>query len=62
MEDLSEKIAFQTVEEIRNLQERKLQELVKYVYHNSKYYRQIFDNRSITPEDITCSLPTHQLK
>lgn len=40
------------VEALRELQEKKLKELVHYVYENSPFYRKRFDEHGVKPEDI----------
>lgn len=41
-----------TKEEIRELQQKKLQSLLKYAYKNSAYYRKTFEKAGITEENI----------
>ncbi len=37
------------------LQDERLRRLVRYAYKNVPYYRHIFDERSLKPDDIVCS-------
>lgn len=39
-------------EQLQSYQLKKLQQLVKYSYHNVPYYHRIFDNNGIKPDDI----------
>ncbi len=39
-------------EDMRKLQEERLREQVKHVYENVPYYKQLMDDKGITPEDI----------
>ena len=39
-------------EEIKHLQTKKLSALIDHAYHNVPYYRQVFDNLHLKPEDI----------
>ena len=41
-----------TREKIKNLQNKKLRELLEYAYENSKYYRRTFEEAGITREQI----------
>ena len=41
-----------TEEELLKLQSEKLQKLIKHCYENVPYYRHIFDERHLSPEDI----------
>ena len=43
-----------TQQEVKAWQNERLQALVKHVYEHTKYYRRIFDERGLTPEDIQC--------
>ena len=40
------------VEEIKKIQDQKLVKQVRYVYDNVKYYRDLMDEKGVTPEDI----------
>lgn len=42
-------------EKILELQDQRLRKLVKYAYENVPYYRRIFDERGLKPEDIKTS-------
>ncbi|HSZ33678.1 MAG TPA: AMP-binding protein [Puia sp.] len=44
--------AFLNQAEIRELQERKLRELITYIKHNSPYYQRIFNLHKIIPDSI----------
>lgn len=39
-------------EELQELQNKKLQKLVRHCYENVPYYRKVFDDRQLTPNDI----------
>jgi len=39
-------------EKIKNLQFEKVKNIIGYVYENIEFYRQIFDDSNLTPEDI----------
>jgi len=41
-----------TAEEMQNWQNRELEKLINHVYHNTVYYRKIFDERGLKPQDI----------
>ena len=45
-------IQFKSPEEIREFQEQRLREEVKYIYANSPYYREMFDSLGLKPADI----------
>ncbi len=40
------------VEELKGLQEKKLRDLVQYVYQHSEFYKKRFDEAGVKPEDI----------
>ncbi len=42
-------------DKILELQNQRLMSLVKYAFENTSYYRRIFTERGLTPNDITCS-------
>lgn len=37
---------------IKNYQNKKLRQLIKYIYKNTQYYKQLFDKHAIRPQDI----------
>jgi len=41
-----------TKQELEELQQRKLQKIIKHAYERVRYYRQLFDSVGIRPEDI----------
>ena len=41
-----------TKQELEQLQQRKLQKIIKHAYERVRYYRELFDSVSIRPEDI----------
>lgn len=43
-----------TQEEVQTWQNERLQALVKHVYEHTIYYRRVFDERGLTPNDIQC--------
>ena len=47
-----EKIETMPYEELRALQEEKLIKQVKFVYENNEYYRNLMDEKGVTPDDI----------
>ena len=40
------------VEEIKKIQDEKLVKQVRYVYENVKYYRDLMDEKGVSPDDI----------
>jgi len=40
------------VSDLRETQNRKLRDLVRYAYHNTVYYREVFDQHQVRPGDI----------
>ena len=50
-----------SVEEIKALQSEKLVKQVKHVYENVKYYRDLMDEKGVTPEDIKSIDDLHKL-
>ncbi|ASN07291.1 phenylacetate--CoA ligase [Virgibacillus necropolis] len=50
-----------TEEEIINYQEKLLQKQLKYVYRNSEFYRQKFNEAGALPEDIKSLMDYHKL-
>ncbi len=50
----NENIQFKSQEEIKAFQEERLREEVKYLYENSRFYREMFDNAAVLPDDIKC--------
>ena len=49
-----EEIETMPVEKIKALQEEKFLKQVKYVYDNNEYYRNLMDEKGVTPDDIKC--------
>ena len=49
------------VEEIKALQSEKLVKQVKHVYENVKYYRDLMDEKGVTPDDIKSIDDLHKL-
>lgn len=49
------------LEKILELQNRRLKQLVSYIYENVPYYRRTFDERSLNPEDIKSSVDLNKL-
>ena len=49
-----EEIETMPVEQIKALQEEKFLKQVKYVYENNEYYRNLMDEKGVTPDDIKC--------
>ena len=47
-----EEIETMPVEKIKALQEEKFLKQVKYVYDNNEYYRNLMDEKGVTPDDI----------
>ena len=47
--------------EIEELQSQKLQALMRHVYQNVPYYRQVFDNLCLKPEDIRAAADLQKL-
>lgn len=50
-----------SVEEIKALQSEKLVKQVKHVYENVKYYRDLMDEKGVTPDDIKSIDDLHKL-
>ncbi len=50
-----------SVEEIKAIQNEKLVKQVKHVYENVKYYRDLMDEKGVTPEDIKSIDDLHKL-
>ena len=50
----NENIQFKSQEEIKAFQEERLREEVVYLYENSRFYREMFDNAAVLPDDIKC--------
>ncbi len=50
-----------SVEELRAIQNEKLVKQVKHVYENVKYYRDLMDEKGITPDDIKSIDDLHKL-
>ncbi len=50
-----------SVEEIKALQSEKLVKQVKHVYENVKYYRDMMDEKGVTPDDIKSIDDLHKL-
>jgi phenylacetate-coenzyme A ligase PaaK-like adenylate-forming protein len=48
-------------EQIREIQERKLRELIHHAYYHVGYYREIFDQLGLTPADIRTIDDLHKL-
>ena len=48
----NEKMETAPLEEIRELQGRRLREIAKYVYSSNAIYRRLFDEHGVSPEDI----------
>jgi len=40
--------------EITKLRDEKLKNIINHAYHNIPYYRKIFDNLNVKPEEIKC--------
>ncbi|MBP3233022.1 MAG: phenylacetate--CoA ligase [Eubacterium sp.] len=49
-----EEIETMPVEQLKALQEEKFLKQVKYVYENNEYYRNLMDEKGVTPDDIKC--------
>ena len=49
------------VEEIKKLQSEKLVKQVKHVYENVEYYRNLMDEKGVTPDDIKGIEDLHKL-
>lgn len=49
------------VEELKNLQSEKLVKQIKHVYENVKYYRNLMDEKGVTPDDIHGIEDLHKL-
>ncbi len=49
------------VEELRAIQSEKLVKQVKHVYENVKYYRDLMDEKGVTPDDIKSIDDLHKL-
>ena len=49
-----EEIETMPVDQLKALQEEKFLKQVKYVYENNEYYRNLMDEKGVTPDDITC--------
>lgn len=47
--------------ELEQLQNKKLQELIRYCYDNVPYYQKIMRNRKLRPEDVTTLEDLHKL-
>ena len=45
-------IQYKSKEEIAAFQNERLQEQMAYVYANSPYYKRVFDENHVSPEDI----------
>lgn len=50
-----------SLEEMRAIQNEKLVKQVKYVYENVKYYRDLMDEKGVTPDDIKSIDDLHKL-
>ncbi|MBQ7837604.1 MAG: phenylacetate--CoA ligase [Clostridia bacterium] len=50
-----------SVEELRKIQNEKLVKQVKHVYENVKYYRDLMDEKGVTPDDIKSIDDLHKL-
>ena len=48
-------------EQMEELQNKKLQQLMKHCYNNVPYYRQLFDTSGLTPADIQTRKDLHNL-
>ena len=48
-------------EEIKALQDQRLVEQVKHVYENVPYYRNLMEEKGVTPEDIKSTDDLHKL-
>ncbi len=49
-----EEIETMPVDQLKALQEEKFLKQVKYVYANNEYYRNLMDEKGVSPDDITC--------
>ena len=49
------------VEEIKKLQSEKLVKQVKHVYENVPYYKNLMDEKGVTPDDIKGIEDLHKL-
>jgi phenylacetate-CoA ligase len=46
-------LQWNSYDELLNIQNSKLKNLIKFVYSHNKYYRKVFNNLNLKPEDIT---------
>ena len=51
--DTIKKMSTWTTDEIKNWQNKRLKELITHAYQNTAYYKELFDQHSINPSDIT---------
>ncbi len=49
-----EKSQYYSTQKIEALQLERLQKIIKYAYENTAYYKQIMDDRNLTPNDFNC--------
>ena len=49
------------VEKIKEMQAEKLVKIVKYVYDNVEYYRNLMNEKGLTPDDIKSLEDLHKL-
>ena len=56
-----EEIETMSLEEMKKLQSEKLVKQVKHVYENVKYYRDLMDEKGVTPDDIKSIDDLHKL-
>ena len=49
---LIKKMQYYSSDEIKKWQNKKLHELINHSYYNTKYYKRLFDNNNISPDDI----------
>ena len=56
-----ERSQWSSLEELKALQAKRLRDLIQHSYSTTQYYRQLFDEAGIRPDDIRSSTDLHLL-